>query len=457
MVVESTMTNPAGITLKQRLLSGGKWVVIGKFVTAGSTFLLTMVLARLLDENELGTYYLAYKLIWLSSMLALLGLPQTAVRLIAESIGKSQPGRARSAVHKTYSLAVLGVLIVASSISLGGGSWLARIANQPLLATVMWVVGLWAAFHSLQILTSEIFRGFQDLRLATIFGGAITGAITATTLIIIWWMGLTISLPQVLLVIVGAAMLSLCLGLVLLRRKVVTLGPRSPLAWNTILGISVPLWINLLMAYGLAQSDLLILGLFRGARDVAVYGNATTLVSLVLMSLMLVNLVVPPFIAELHAKREHRRLERMLRLTATLAGLPAFAILTTFLIFGSQILGFAYGEEYASGGIYLAILSIGRLAVVFMGSCGMTLSMTGHQTTLMRITIITSVLTIAASFLVAGKYGGVGLASTTTAGLCIQSLWLLFSVRRLTGMWTHMSVPRLADIKQVLGSRGSNG
>jgi peptidoglycan biosynthesis protein MviN/MurJ (putative lipid II flippase) len=75
----------------------------------------------------------------------------------------------------------------------------------------------------------------------------------------------------------------------------------------------------------------------------------------------------------------------------------------------------------------------------------------------MRITIITSVLTISAGFLVANKYGGVGLASTTTIGLCIQNLWLLLSVRRLTGMWTHMSVPRRDDIKQVLGSRGRNG
>jgi O-antigen/teichoic acid export membrane protein len=445
------MANSAERTLKQRLLSGGKWVVIGKFVTAGSTFLLTMVLARLLDESELGTYYLAYKLIWLSSMLALMGLPQTAVRLIAESIGKTQPGRARSAVHKAYGLAILGVLIVAGGLSLGGGRWLALAANQPLLAGIMWVVGIWAAFHSLQVLTSEIFRGFQDLRLATIFGGAISGAITVATLIAIWFMGVSISLPMVLLVIIGAAVLSLALGLLLLRRKVVRLGPRTPLAWKTILGISVPLWINVMMAYGLSQSDLLILGLFRGAREVAVYGNATTLVSLVLMSLMLVNLVVPPFIAELHAKGEHRRLERMLRLTATLAGLPALVILTTFLLFGSQILGFAYGAEYAAGGIYLAILSLGRLAVVFMGSCAMTLSMTGHQTTLMRITIITSVLTIAASLLVAREYGGVGLATTTTAGLCVQSLWLLFSVRRLTGMWTHMSIPRLDDVKQALG------
>ncbi len=225
----------------------------------------------------------------------------------------------------------------------------------------------------------------------------------------------------------------------------------NTLAWKTIFGISVPLWINVMMAYGLSQSDLLILGIFRGASEVAVYGNATTLVSLVLMSLMLVNLVVPPFIAELHAKGENRRLERMLRLTATLAGLPALVILTTFLLFGSQILGFAYGAEYAAGGIYLAILSLGRLAVVFMGSCAMTLSMTGHQTTLMRITIITSVLTIGASLLVAREYGGVGLATTTTVGLCVQSLWLLFSVRRLTGMWTHMSIPRLDDVKQVLG------
>ena len=102
--------------------------------------------------------------------------------------------------------------------------------NKPLLATVMGAVAGWVTVHSLQILTSESFRGFQDLRLATLFGGVVTGLLLVLVLGLSVILGRQTSLQEVILWHVVAAGISLLIALIVLQRKVSALPPREPLS-----------------------------------------------------------------------------------------------------------------------------------------------------------------------------------------------------------------------------------
>jgi len=432
-------------------LRGGIWVVAGKVVTAGSTVLISALLTRLLTQEDVGVFFIADKLIWFTAMLGLLGLNAAVVRLVAESLGTDRPGRARAAIGHVYRFAFGGVAVCAGFLAFGGGTWLAlRVWQSPLLASLVGLVAVWGMLHSLQILTSETFRGFQFLGLATVFGGVVTGGLSVIVLWAMWAAAWPVTLRQVLLVIVGAAALSLAIALGWLAWHVRRLGPATPLPASEVLRIGVPLWINGLMAYAMTQSDVLVLGMFRPAEEVAIYGASARLVSLVLMSLMLVNLVVPPFIAELYARQERARLERMLRLTATMAGLPAVAVLLVYLAVGAPLLGLVYGEAYRQGAAVLALLSIGRLIHVATGSASITLSMTGHHDALMRITVVASVATIVGTVLAVRPFGGVGVAAVVCAGVIVHSLWIWLTARRATGIWTHVAMPRLREIRELM-------
>ena len=57
-----------------------------------------------------------------------------------------------------------------------------------------------------------------------------------------------------------------------------------------VFSISLPLWVNGVTAFGLAQAGLWILGAFLPKEDVGLYFAALRLVSLVSMPLILVNL-----------------------------------------------------------------------------------------------------------------------------------------------------------------------
>ena len=86
------------------------------------------------------------------------------------------------------------------------------------------------------------------------------------------------------------------------------------------------------------------------------------------------------------------------------------------------------------------MLSLGPLASVCAGACGITLSYTGHQKTQMVITIAVSAATLIAMIATAKPYGIVGVAMSKAVGQLLQNGIVLFVVRQKTGMWTHISL-----------------
>jgi O-antigen/teichoic acid export membrane protein len=438
-------------SLKRRLLTGGAWVVLGKLLTASSTLIVTSILARMLSADAFGAFGLGFTLATVAAMTAQLGNHQAVVRLVAESIGAGDPARARSVVGLVFRYVALGTLLIAALLAAGPGSWLAReVVNSPMLAGAMGAVAAWAAVMSLQIFTSETFRGFKDLRRATIYGGVISGVLAVGLLLLFWWQVGAASLEQVIWIIVATLIVSVLLGGSRLRRLVRGLERGAAFPSRELFAISLPIWITGLTTFVLQHSDVWIVGAFLTQSEVGIYFAAVRLVVVVSQPLVLVNLVVPPFIAELYAAGEKQRLQRVLRNTATVAGLPAFILLFTFVLFGAPIMGLVFGQEFRAGAVVLALLSVGKLVNVWTGSCGMTLIMTGHQTPLMRITIVTSVLTVIGAILAVGRFGMVGVAAVVSGGTVAQNLAMWLAARSYCGLWTHAGLPRLADAKALL-------
>ena len=180
---------------------------------------------------------------------------------------------------------------------------------------------------------------------------------------------------------------------------------------------------------------------FRPQSEVALYGAASRLVFFVATPFIIASQVVPPIIAELHARGEKEHLERSLREVATLAGIPASMVLIAFLFFGGPIMGFVYGSFYSQGAVVLAILSTARLYAVVTGNSGALLMMTGHQRTMMTITAVSAAVAIALELLLVQRFGMVGVAVGTLIAQTLQnSLQLWFGKRRL-GIWTTRNSP----------------
>ena len=454
---DTTGTEPAppepstSRSLRNRLLSGGVWVLVGKAATAVASLVVNAMIARLLAVEEAGVYQLTYSIVMFSAIAAQLGLGRSVVRLVAEAMGKNRPGRARGAVRWVLIFAAGGGIAVFLLLADGPGRWLALVVfDTPALAGVLVLVGLWTALLALQNVISETFRGFFDMRGAAVFGGVISGILTALAYAALWVFRGEAKLDAIVAIAAGAILVSLSGAGLALRGKLATLGEPERVRPREVTSIAWPLLFSNLMSQGLLQADMWILGALGTEEQLAVYGFAARLVRVVAIPLMIVNMVVPPFVAEMYFAGDRERLVRVLRGTATLAGIPAAIVLVAFIAFGDPILGNVFRDEYRQGATVLAILSVGRLVNVWTGSCGVTLGLTGHQRTLMGITSVTSVITVAAVYFSVQPYGIEGVATAVSAGVILHNVSMWIATRRLTGLWTHAGIPSRADLRSIL-------
>ena len=428
--------------LTRRLLSGGAWALAGKVLTAGAGVAISVLLTRLLPPTEVGAYFLALSLATVAGLIARAGLEKTVLQMVAESLGRDDPSRARGVVHRVFAVALITIGLTGLLIGLGGGRWLAtELFSSASMARLDGLLGVWTAYLGLEILFAETFRGFHDIPRASLFGGAISRTLSALTfLTLLLWRG-GAALDTVVLVTVVCGGASLLMAWAALGRKLSGLSGRqaSSVPTASVLGATWPLMISNVTLFFMGQADLWILGAFRPDQEVAIYGVSVRLVLLVGVSLTIVNAVLPPMIGELYAEQKRERMERIIRTTASVAAAPSVVLLTAFIVFGGPILNLAFGSFYRDGALILALLSIGQLVNVWVGSCGYTLIMTGHQRELMWSALLSGSISVIGGLATVKSLGAVGVATSVALGTIVQQLLMLTLARKRCGVWTHAS------------------
>jgi O-antigen/teichoic acid export membrane protein len=453
MIAPETASAPNSLrspSLKRHLLSSGGWAFGGQVAAAAFGLAVNALLARLLTPGEVGDYFLLLSLVSVAAVLAQLGLNRTVVRLVAESLASGRPGRARAAVRTVLGLGVIGMFLTGGALGLGPGQWLAiHLFDSPRMAGVMGLAVLWMAVTSAQELLSESIRGFHDIRLATLLGKALTTVISAVLFLVLWGLKHHSDLAQVLTLSVAAGMTGTVIAGWVLKLKLGDLAGNETIRVQEIGSIAWPILITNLTLLALSQANLWVLGGYRPQEEVAVYGAAVRVAMLVGIPILVANAVVPPLIAEMHSQDKKAELEKTLRATATLTGIPALMAVIILAAFGEPILGFLYGDFYREGVMVLVFIALGQLINVWAGSCGFTLIMTGHEMTMMWITVLSGILTIAGALWLVRDFGAPGVAAVGAVMMMFQNTLMLLFARKKSGVWTHGRFS-LQPIRQLL-------
>lgn len=437
-------------SIGRRLVSGGAWAFGGRVLTALLALVTNALLARLLSPAELGAYFLAFSVILFGMQLSSLGLNSAVVKFVAENIALGRPGHARRVATVCLVIGVAGAVLTGGVYALLGEVIGKGLFNAPAFAAVSGLVAGWMVVMTVQSLVSEVFRGFHDIRLATIFGGSVmgqgmvAGGMLCAGLLVLWFAGSVIHLSTVLLLALASGATSTLVSGWVLRRRLRSL-PELPEATDgetpsapRLLRTSSPMLATNLLSALSTQAPLWIVGAFLVQQQVALYGAAFKLVTMVALPLAVANAVVPPLIAELYSQGRTRELERALRGTAAITGIPAFAVLGAYIVFGSPILAIVYGSYYTAAFPILALLGFGSLANVWSGSCGLTLMMTGHQRLLMSIAGAGVAVVVGGAALAANYSGAAGVAVAVSVGISLQNLAMVLAARAVTGMWTQV-------------------
>ncbi|MFK7835025.1 MAG: flippase [Sulfitobacter sp.] len=403
---------------------------VGFFLGAGATAML----ARMLQPESFGAYAFVIAVITLLSAPVLAGLRRTLVRELAYAQARNDQPRMRIVWAWVVRWAMRAMLMSAAALAAWALMGPADAAMQLHLALGV-LIFLVVPFPRL---LAGILHGvgrtsesqLSEFLLRPLFRIGLMAAIWAL------WGADALSVTHALLIFVAALVIDAALCLAFLRREEVFALRPIALAGSDTKGLGfAALSFGAIASVQLINNnlDVVMLGMLRPQAEVGIYRAATVLAGIVVFGLGVVNVVLMPQIARLHALEDRAGLQQALvRATRLIA---VFAIIGALIIWfaGQPLLALVFGSEFKGGYTALLILTLGQCANAFFGPVALVLNMTGHE----RLTLIgvsgAVIVNAVLNLLLVPRHGMEGAAVATTVSLVAWNVVLWWVLKRRTG------------------------
>ncbi len=435
--------------IRKRLLHGGLWAIFGRGLGVLSGLAVNALLARLLPPDEMGAYFLTVSVVVFVSMISQFGMPTAAVRFIAESMGRNRPGRVRETILR----AIMVYIVVGGGIAVayvsGIGNWVASVLfhSNAMLHATPWIA-LLALILGLQGLLAEIFRGFHDLRLASLLGGVSTSVFSASAFFVVWILVGHADFQLALKLSAGAALSSVVVSVALLSPRVRRLRGEGSIGVSELLQTGWPLCVSSLAIFAAVQGDLWVVGALLTDRDAAVYGAALRLLAMMTMMHGLAVSVVQSTVAELYGQGRMDELQVVIQRAAFLACLVAAVVLVCLALFGREILNAVFGSFYVTGYWPLMMLAAGQFVGMLFGPTEIVMMMSGYQRATMWIILLNTALGLILAVFLAPRMGLAGVAGSWAGIALLEGFVSWWYVKKNLSVDCHAKWIRRAYAQQ---------
>ena len=393
----------------------------GTIFTALLGYTFKVYLARVLGADALGIYALGMTVVGLLGVVNGLGLPDAAMRFVAEYSASKKLTALRALLWKGAWILLVSNLLF-SVILLIAGRWIARhfyhspqlIPYLPLFAVIM-ITGVMSSFFG------KVLAGYQEVSRRTFITRFISSPLTMVITILMIALGGGLSGYLVAQIVSAVVVVGL---LILLAWRSTPLAARSlsgnklslePEIWS----FSAAMFGIGLMEFVMNQADRVALGFFRGPHDVGIYSVAAAVVAYETIILQSVNQIFAPVIADLHTRGENILLGRMFQtLTKWMLGLT-IPLAIVLIIFAKPVMR-TFGHDFAAGWPVLIVGTCGQLVNCGVGSVGFLLLMSGHQKRLVRVQMGMAVVMAGLCLWLVPLWGGLGSSSRG----CDHQYWI---------------------------------
>lgn len=413
----------AGVTL----------AAIGSAGIQTASMLLSMavaiVLARSLGTEGYGTYAFAFSIASVVAVPAQIGLPQLLVRELAKYQYRQQWGLMRGILRRSNELVILfslSLIILAigilslSSFPVDSDEGKAFVYALPLIP-----------FMALGALRGAALRGLKRVVEGQVPGMVLRPAFLLVLLSMALLSGSLQPWSAIGLHAVAAVFAFVVAG-ILLRRYLPIQSMYAQPEYDTQAWLHSMLPLSLVGGMHIVQNqaDIVMLGLFASSGEVGVYRAVTQSAALVVFFLTAINLAVGPYISQLYTAGDTERLQLLARNSARLILAFALPVASTFVLFGKEILVFAFGPDYGVGEVPLAMLCGGQIVNAATGPLGMLMNMTGNERDTARGTAVGVLSNILLNLLLIPQFGMNGAAAATAIsvlvlnGILCRKLWL---------------------------------
>jgi O-antigen/teichoic acid export membrane protein len=417
------------LTESMGILARGMTVnMIGSGYSVMSRLLFNIVVARILGPHNVGIYYLALTLAYLTGLMGVGGMDTTVIRFLARYRVDKNWGAFRGTLR--FALRVVGIMgILGSACLLVGAPWLATVVfRKPELIVPLRIVALSVPLFALEAVLLGATQSFKQMKYKVYIEAMLNPTLRIVLAISVYLLGGGVY--AVLGCYVFSLLVCTVLSIFALRRCIpVDLTPYPFSAdhhelvsyWFPMFGVSVFYFLIL-------YADTLILAHFRSTTEVGVYAVCVRLVMVQAFFLGVIGQIFGPMISELHHRGELRQLADYSKVV-TLWAVQVFApVALVFVTAPSEIMAI-FGGGFRAAAPCLLILVAGQFANYITGPVGLIVSMAGWSRLQLLNMFACLALQIALAFLLIPSFGVLGAAVANSTGVMSLNLLQLLEVR----------------------------
>lgn len=407
-------------TLANRYSIGAAAALSMHLVGATLSFLVSLLLAKLIGAVGLGIYFLCVTSTEIFSTISRLGLENSALKFISIANASDERGTIATVYRRCVGLAAFSACI------LGLPAW-AILVWLPIGAShhaefTSLIPFLMIALIPVTVLSvqTEAFKAIGRPG-AAVFTQTVLPQAVLLLLVVVLELQNRTTLAAVLASYASAFILAMLLAFVRWGFIVKDFFRKASFSTAVLLGTSLPILIVTSLNLVVAWTDTMVLGILSTPEQLGVYGVALRISATVAFILIAINSVVAPQFAGLHSSGRHAELEILARRSSFWTLVGAAPLILIFIIFPTQILGL-FGEQFEAGAWPLRLLALAQIVNVSTGQLTSLLIMTGHEKLMRNNMIFSAALNFAGNLALVPLFGALGAAIATAVSISVMKL-----------------------------------
>jgi len=208
------------MSLKHKVFNGTLWASAGQVLSMVCSFALTIVLARGLSPTDYGYFFVALNTVVIMVNVGMIGMDRVVVRFASMRIAHQDQAGLPRLVLSCFGMVLLGAGITCLGFALFARKFFSGLLNMPGLILYLGVITAWMFSATAQGQLTETFRGLNDIRFASLFGGVrsngILNALIVTFLAAAFWLTGYLTLSIALSIMLATSILIVCIALITL-------------------------------------------------------------------------------------------------------------------------------------------------------------------------------------------------------------------------------------------------
>jgi O-antigen/teichoic acid export membrane protein len=437
-LTEALFGQSGSATLQDRLLRGAAGSLSLRVGSTALTFLLQILLARMLGIAGYGMY--AYVLAWVQLLVpvAIFGTNRLLIRNMAFYQTESAWGLMHGQLRWAFRIVVF--MSLGTGLLAGGAALLLVPAHEPVKLAALWIGFLLIPLMALNALNAGILQGFHHVVEGQLPELLVKPVLAVSVMVLFGLWLASFSIFWALGLLVAVELVTLLAGITLLARRLPPAVKQAPPSYQAgtwfVAALPLLLLANLHLVHG--RIDLLMLEAMVSTEAVAIYAVAIKCGSLIGFTMTAVNVVLGPMFASLYAANDMHQLQHLVTRSARMLLLLTTPLVVGMVLFGESILAI-FGAEFTAGWLALAILSVGYPFDVVMGSVGLLLIMTNHARDAATGLGVGMLLNLGLNLLLIPMLGIEGAALATAISIIVRNMIMAWFVYRCLGFFPNVA------------------